>query len=193
MPLKRLKPEMRRLPKPQQYFLCPSPMLSLAHLLHFLSADQLSCLSSPEDIYAECVHSSQVYMLPSPPGGRFTLSTSLSLSLSVSPPPPQHPHSTPTHPNQSPNSWGRDSDWLSSSPSLVQSTIGWRAGSYCTHGASKSPSLEFGRVMSGRRYKEGSEAKNGILFRSHPYPHPLTPARSYPHDKDYRASRLLGK
>lgn len=99
MPLKRLKPEMRRLPKPQQYFLCPSPMLSLAHLLRFLSADQLSCLSSPEDIYAECVHSSQVYMLPSPPGGRFTLSTSLSLSLSVSPPPPATPPLN-SHPSQ---------------------------------------------------------------------------------------------
>lgn len=86
-------------------FLCPSPMLSIAHLLHFSLCRPLSWLSSP-GYYAECVPSSQVCVLQSPPGERFTQSIfvfySLSVSLSFLSLLPHSP--TPTHPYQSPNS-----------------------------------------------------------------------------------------
>lgn len=94
-------------------FLCPSPMLSMAHLLHFSLCRPLSWLSSP-GYYAECVPSSQVYVLQSPPGERFTQSIFVFYSLSFI---SLLPHSlTPTHPYQSPNSYGRDSGPVVLSP-----------------------------------------------------------------------------
>lgn len=93
MPLKRLKPEMGRLPKPQQYFLCPSPMLSLAHLLHFSLCRLVELSQLPRR------HICSIFIAPkstcfSPHLGEDSLYQSLCLFLCLSPPttPPLNSH-----------------------------------------------------------------------------------------------------
>ena len=159
-----------------------SVFMSFAYAFHcipapFFSLQTTRALRSP-GYYAEGTPSSQVCMCLSAPGGRFTQSIYLYLLFSFCPLLFFHSFPTPetskSHLSLLMSKFLGKGLWSSYSPSLVQSTVARKTGSCCTYMAIKSLILEFQRVVYGRKYREGGEAKNGILFAW------LDPARSCP-------------